>query len=577
MRTYLTVPAEDESLAVTLGAIRDPECGQFFAPTGANLGPFEPWLAAATASRAIGISTEGISLTELLSRASSAINQAFPRPEWVRIEISSLAIKNGYMALDAVDRDPSGMELSKARAFIWRAYADKIGERFFKATGTRLADGMKVLVLVETQFKEQYGLSLNIVDVDPRFTLGDMEARLRRIREKLEADGDALKNRSLPSPLDFSNVAVISPDGAAGLGDFQAEADRLTSMGLCNFTYFHAVFQGEKAKDALRDAFIKAHKTHEIDPFDALVVIRGGGAATDLHWLNEYLLAKMVCRFHAPVFIGIGHERDSTILDEHAHRSFGTPSKVIAHIKEVIATRANKALEDWTAICQFVGTRLSAAEARIEQRRTEVGVGASKRLDQATFRASTSYSEVQNNALAALSVASEKANSLHTTVVKSAASTLDVAIANADHLISTINDRSLNAVHRIEVNTNHDFDAITLAARRSIDGIQEHLNTYWIGILRSADTTTKDLAEVGSRNFSDVQYYAKKMISAAEESSEELMLGIFAHGVEPTLRRGFAIVKSDGKPISTKAAALTQQSLEIVFKDGSLRVTKMEE
>jgi exodeoxyribonuclease VII large subunit len=576
MQTILTIPAEDQGTAVALGAVLDSKSGQFFAPAGIDLAVFRAWMPAQRQTTALAAPPRGLSLTELLQRVSAAVENAFPRAEWVRIEISSLTSRNGHMYLDAVDRDESGKELSKSRATIWRGQAEKLGEKFFKATGARLADGMKVLVLVQPQFKGQYGLSLNITDIDPAFTLGDMEARLRRIREKLEADGDANKNRSLPAPSDFSNVAVISPDGAAGLGDFQAEADRLAQAGLCSFTYFHAVFQGEKAKDSLKDAFVKAHKTHEVDPFDALVVIRGGGAAADLHWLNEYLIAKMVCRFHAPVFTGIGHERDSTILDEYAYRSLGTPSKVIAHIKEVIATKANKALEDWTTISQAVLSRLSAAEARIGKHHSDLVASAIRQVDRAGFVTEKSYTDMQNNALSTLALVSQRVDGLHTSVVDAAVSKLDAASNSIEHVSATINERALAAVHGIETSAKYDFDAITLAARRSIDGIEDHLNAYWVGILDNAKVVANNLTAESDRDFADVQYYASKVLDKAEAGAKELMSGIMAHGIEPTLRRGFAIVKSEGKPISTKAAATAQGNLEIMFRDGSLWVTKLE-
>jgi exodeoxyribonuclease VII large subunit len=577
MRTHLSVPVEDRSLALTLGAQLDQINGQFFAPSGADLTVFQSWLPAHIQLGTLTTAPRGISLTELLSRVSAVVEVAFPKAEWVRLEISNIHSRNGYMLLDVVDRDESGKELSKSKAVIWRREADKIGEKFFKATGSQLADTMKVLVLAQPQFTGQYGLSLNIVDIDPSFTLGDMAARLKRIREKLEADGEADKNRDLPPPLDFSNVAVISPVGAAGLGDFQVEADRLAAAGLCTFTYFHAVFQGDKAKDSLKEAFIRAHTTHEIDPFDALVIIRGGGAITDLHWLNEYLIAKMVCRFHAPVFTGIGHERDSTIVDEYAHRSFGTPSKVVAHIKEVIATRASKALTDWNGICQTVLARLSTAQARIEKHYGDIAAGGIRQLDLAIFSVTKNYDEVQSNALSVLALSAEKVETLHASVANGAVSRLDMAGATVDHVSASINERALAAIHNIEVRAEHDFDAVTLAARRSIDGIEHHLDVHWHGTLDNAMSVTNNLVSASSREFSDVRYYASKMLDSAEDNARDLIAGILAHGVEPTLRRGFTIVKSRGKPISTKAAAIAHEDLEITFKDGSLKVSKQEE
>lgn len=686
MTTFLTIPAEDEARALSLGAKRDPDSGFYFVPTGAELAPFQPWLPVAATSSTQGESGKGISLTALLSRIGNAITQALPQPAWVRVEISSLE-RNSHIYLEIVDCDDSGAALSKSRANIWRNQADRIEKKFLEASGNSLAAGMKVLVLVKVRFHKQYGLSLNITDIDPSFTLGDMEARRRSIRKVLEASGKANLNRSLPAPLDFCNVAVISPEDAAGLGDFQVEADRLVSAGLCAFSYFHAIFQGQAAKDSMKNAFIAAHKAHESNPFDALVVIRGGGPASDLHWLNDRMIAEMVCRFHAPVFTGIGHERDETILDEYANRTFGTPSKVIAHIKEAIAVRANKALEDWTSIFQMVHARLSTANSHALQRCDEIITGVNKLLDHGDYRCSTELMEVQNRTSSMTDLAGGKIDAIHSAVLETGRSMLDISGTATAHLFTTIKERSVVAVSVIDVKTKNAFSSVTLASRRSIDGIAEHLGAYWLTILDGTAVAARTLASesekhigdvryqahrmlvtarqnviarfhsvtlasrrsidgiaefldvhwlaildtisvaartaesdsarhfadvkhhasklvetahenaserfhsvffaaerdledgaVGStRNFDDIVHFSKRAISDADNGARDLINGILAHGVEPTLRRGFAIISSNGKPVATKAAATSHWDLEIMFKDGTLLVTRTEE
>ena len=125
---------------------------------------------------------------------------------------------------------------------------------------------------------------------------------------------------------------MISPETSAGLGDFRREADRLQQCGLCEFQFFPATFQGVEAPSSIQTAVLQALTAHKQKPFDALVVIRGGGSVTDLAWLNDMELAKLLCQSPVPVFTGIGHERDNTILDEIAHTRFDTPSKVALHI-----------------------------------------------------------------------------------------------------------------------------------------------------------------------------------------------------------------------------------------------------
>src|SRR5690606_10875306 len=139
-------------------------------------------------------------------------------------------------------------------------------------------------------------------------------------------------NRLLPPPREFTRVAVISPADAAGLGDFRSEADRLQSYGLCDFHYFHALFQGAGAEDSLVSTIAKLFEQQKSRPlYDALVIIRGGGDKAGIYDVNKVRIARCVCRFPIPVLVGIGHERDTTILDEVANSRFATPSLAISH------------------------------------------------------------------------------------------------------------------------------------------------------------------------------------------------------------------------------------------------------
>ena len=192
----------------------------------------------------------------------------------------------------------------------------------------------------------------------------------------------------LPSPVDFVRVAVISPETSAGLGDFRQEADRLHRGGLCEFHFVRATFQGLEAPSSILDAIETVLSAHRERTFDALVIIRGGGAVTDLAWLNDLELARRICRLPIPVLTGIGHERDSTILDEVAHRRFDTPSKVAHHITQTILDTARDALADLERIEHQVqrivakhADRLAAEKQRIEAQvrlglaKAEAGMG----------------------------------------------------------------------------------------------------------------------------------------------------------------------------------------------------------
>ena len=265
----LTVPAVEWELAVYIGAIEDPRTGLLYAPQSAELTAFQSWLPSSTTSTSTEIALAepaGISLTNLMARCTAAINAAFPEPVWVRIEISQIRSSSGNLYVQAIERSKEdGREMAKATAQIWRSNVTRIGRKFSDATGMELAAGIQVLVLVKPNITGQYGLGLQIIDIDPSYTLGDLQARLKRIRDEIAAKGFGDNNRRLPAPDDFFRVGVVSPEGAAGLEDFQAVANLLEQVGLCTFAYFPATFQGDRAKESIRQAMIAAHQAHETD------------------------------------------------------------------------------------------------------------------------------------------------------------------------------------------------------------------------------------------------------------------------------------------------------------------------
>ncbi|MEJ6069695.1 exodeoxyribonuclease VII large subunit, partial [Psychrobacter sp. 16-Bac2893] len=224
---------------------------------------------------------------------------------------------------------------------------------------------LTVLLKVSAGFHAQYGFSLTIEDIDPSYTLGDLARQYAEMVDRLAGEGLLNLNQQLPTPFDIEHVLVIAPEKAAGLGDFQADANRLASTGACHFHYHNATFQGNHAPAEIRQAIISAQQqfenTYQRLP-DLLVIIRGGGAVGDLAYLNDYELAALVAEQPVPVWVGIGHERDKVILDEVAHTSFDTPSKVIAAIMAHLAQLVTQTLQYQMQIKQAAQRQLNTAE-----------------------------------------------------------------------------------------------------------------------------------------------------------------------------------------------------------------------
>ncbi len=180
----------------------------------------------------------------------------------------------------------------------------------------------------------------------------------------------------LPAPLEFVRVAVISPETSAGLGDFRREADLLRTAILCEFHLFPATFQGVETSSSIQSAVLQALTAHKQEPFDTLVIIRGGGSVIDLAWLNDLDLAKLLCQSPVPIFTGIGHERDNTIHDEIAHTRFDTPSKVVLHITTTIKDNAFTAIDAWDRINALVGRIISRERTMLVTQVERIETGA---------------------------------------------------------------------------------------------------------------------------------------------------------------------------------------------------------
>ena len=287
-----------------------------------------------------------LSLSEYLATVQEVIQLTFDGAVWVKAEIRNLSIKGGHYYLELAEKDEESHKvIASCKGTIWKFTAQKIILKFERESGIELSKDLNVLIKVKARFDPQYGFSVNIEDIDSSFTLGDIAKRYQQILLRLTEEGLLNNNKQLPVPFDIQNVLVIAPENAAGLGDFKKDADALAQAGVCHFVYHSATFQGNTASasiiQVLGSALRQWAQDYSIAP-DLIVIIRGGGALNDLAYLNDYDLAALLCKRTVPIWVGIGHEKDRTILDEIAHRSFDTPSKVIAGIRNLIVERVNE-------------------------------------------------------------------------------------------------------------------------------------------------------------------------------------------------------------------------------------------
>ena len=258
-------------------------------------------------------------LTELCSLIGDALDESLASSYWVKAEISSLSEKGGHLYLELVDG-----KTAKMRATCWAGTKELLMAYFESETGQRLQAGMAVLVEAEIQWHAVYGLSLSIVGIDPSYTIGDIAQQRQKTIMQLQADGLLDAQQLLPLPTLIRRIAVISSESAAGYEDFKHQLD---NSGFAFQTLlFGATMQGEGAEKSILAA-LEAIEA-EAEQFDAVAIIRGGGATTDLSCFDRYTLCAVCAQFELPILSGIGHTRDVSVLDLVAHEALKTPTAV---------------------------------------------------------------------------------------------------------------------------------------------------------------------------------------------------------------------------------------------------------
>lgn len=278
-----------------------------------------------------------MSLSELQHGIRETLLKNFPESLWVTGEISELTENSsGHCYLDLVEKDrQSDRIVARVRGNIWASTYRMLKPYFETATGYTLAKGIKILVKAGIEYHSVFGLSLNILDIDPSYTLGDLEQKRKEIIMRLEKDGIINMNRQLPMPPVPQKIAIISSVTAAGYGDFTDQLAGNPHGYVFYAKLFPAVMQGDKAEASIISALERIFEYAGV--FDLVVIIRGGGPKSDLACFDSYDLAFHISQFPLPVITGIGHEQDDTITDLVAHTRLKTPTAVAGYLIDSLA------------------------------------------------------------------------------------------------------------------------------------------------------------------------------------------------------------------------------------------------
>lgn len=299
------------------------------------------------------------SLTELGAHLKEVIRVNYDSALWLRAEISECRENsNGHCYLEFIEKDTGSDQIrAKMKGTIWANNYRMMKPYFEESTGQSLRAGLNVLVAVTLEFHEVYGLSLNVRDIDPSFTLGELALRRLEVIRQLESDGVVEMNKMLKLPLTTQRIAIISSASAAGYEDFCNQLNKNERAFVFYTRLYPAIMQGDQASDSIIAALESIYE--QVDLFDVVVIIRGGGASTDLSCFDSYDLALNVAQFPLPILSGIGHQRDLTILDMVAHTSVKTPTAAAEFLIAKLSDAEDSALNLFDSIKEHVEDMLT--------------------------------------------------------------------------------------------------------------------------------------------------------------------------------------------------------------------------
>lgn len=327
---------------------------------------------------------QSISLLELTRRIAYLVQAPETQNVWVTAELQDVNARGGHCYMELLQKDEAGRQVARIRGCCWANIYGPLARRFYQTTGQQFASGLKVMLKVSASMHPVFGLSLVVLEVNPEYTLGDLVRRRMEIINRLQKEGVLEMNRQLQWPKVVQRIAVISAKGAAGYGDFLNQLYHNPMRLRFHTELFQATMQGTSAPASIIDALSRIADRQE--EFDGVVIIRGGGATSDLQAYEDYDLAVAVAQFPLPIAIGIGHERDITVLDWVANTRLKTPTAVAEwlisrneNVLNALGVAGNK-------ILQLVNDRLAGNKQQLAQAEALLPVAARGTLDRRNQR-----------------------------------------------------------------------------------------------------------------------------------------------------------------------------------------------
>jgi exodeoxyribonuclease VII large subunit len=359
-----------------------------------------------------------MTLLELNGMVRATLECGMPDEYWVEAELAEARETRGHCYMELVQKDgQTNTPVAKASAKCWKQTWAVLAPYFERTTGQPLHAGMKVLLRVYPNFHEAYGFSWIVTDIDPTFTVGDMARRRMEIIAALKEQGIFDMNRQLQLPMFAQRIAVISSETAAGYGDFYNQLTDNSYGFKFRVTLFPAIMQGERVEQSVIAAL--EHIYDNVDDYDCVVIIRGGGATSDMSGFDTLALAENVAQFPLPVITGIGHDRDESVLDMVSCIRVKTPTAAAAYlinhlgeVNELITNLNERIIRCATMRMEMQKMRLANLSERIPRVFSLVKVKQEARLDALNARLTSAIQHVLDRQKHRLEMLGQRAASL---------------------------------------------------------------------------------------------------------------------------------------------------------------------
>lgn len=487
------------------------------------------------------------SLFELTKSIQSVVGKAYNSSYWIKAELHKLNhyVHSGHCYPELVEKQGESV-IAQMRANLWKGDYERINQKFLSQLKEPLKDGIKILMQATLSFDPVYGLSLRVVDIDPGFTLGDLEQEKKLTIEKLKTEGLFAKNKELKLPLLPKRIAIISVETSKGYADFIQVLNTNDWGYHFSKNLFPSVLQGEKAVDSIISQLYHIKKLQ--DYFDAVVIIRGGGGDVGLSCYNSYRLCHTIATFPLPVITGIGHATNETVTEMVAFHNAITPTKLAEWLLQKFhdfAVPVNKAQE---TIATFITKAIERENLRVET--------TGKILK----------SEARNIVNSHFSLVHKQThNLLHATRHKLNGQKSAIAT-----LLFKMSQKTGASIHINQAHLSRYVAILRKDVVPFVNNNRKYLNEKYIVLGKNVKTLTKNKVQHLAMSLKVLRSHAQYLFGFERKQLNHISKNIQNMKPENILKRGFSITLANGKAVKNSDVLHKDDVIQTILYKGEI-------